>query len=166
MKRILTISLRKHQKYVHCIHFQKHTKEGLCMNLIKNNEFYLYVPYWFFFFEIIKLWRNDLKSEQADRIAINFSWKLNYGATNLWHNKFVLTYRNFNWHLTINTVLIVQIDEINLKPLQASLTTGPYVFWVTLNYSDFSIHPDPKLGSQLNFVPNAVFQCLHSHNLI
>ncbi|KAG5560818.1 hypothetical protein RHGRI_003992 [Rhododendron griersonianum] len=50
-------------------------------------------------------------------------------------------------------MLVIEINTINVEPLQAGLTGSPYIGWIAANLHLLSVRgDDPKFGSQLNFL--------------
>lgn len=69
-------------------------------------------------------------------------------------------YRDFNGHFSVNPVLVVQINVVQLKALQAVFTSFPHIFGVTPDFY-LAIHSGYcELRCQLDFVTRQTLQSL------
>lgn len=68
--------------------------------------------------------------------------------------------RDFNWQLSIDAMNIIEINAVDIKSLQAGLTTSPYIRRFTTNAPISIFKTDTKLGSYLYFLSYS-FNSLH-----
>ncbi|KAJ0780075.1 hypothetical protein HanPI659440_Chr06g0233561 [Helianthus annuus] len=76
-----------------------------------------------------------------------------------------LTNRDFDWHASINPVLIIEINAVDLKSLEAGFAGSPDIGGIALDLPG-TIELDPKFGSQLHFVPHPPFQSLAEKDFV
>jgi hypothetical protein len=72
----------------------------------------------------------------------------------------LLTYRNFDRHSWINSVLVKQIDVVHTKSLQTGLTSFADILWSAYNVDPPICRNGTKLGGQLYFLSRQILQCL------
>jgi len=68
--------------------------------------------------------------------------------------------RDFNWKTSINTMLIIEINTINIKSLQATLTSFSHIAWITTDFKFPISSSNSKLSSQFNLL-SYTFQSLY-----
>jgi len=69
-------------------------------------------------------------------------------------------YRDFNGDTGIYTVLVVEVDAIDVKPLQAGLASCPHVGRIAPDLPLPVRQAEPELGRQLHLLSHPSLQCL------
>jgi hypothetical protein len=76
--------------------------------------------------------------------------------------KRVKSNRDFNRKTSINTMLIIEINTINIKSLQATLTSFSHIAWITTDLIFLFNSSDSKFCSQINFLSHSLQSLFHN----
>lgn len=75
-------------------------------------------------------------------------------------------YCHFNWVSSVNPVMVLEVNTINIETLQAILTSCSRIGWVTSNLPLTTFKTDAKSCSQLDSVPYPFNACIKYLNQI
>ena len=68
-----------------------------------------------------------------------------------------ITNRDFDWDPGVNPMLVIEIDAINSKPLQAGLASSSHILRIATNLSLAVGEVDAEFGSKLYFLSHSIF---------
>ena len=96
-----------------------------------------------------------------DPIKQSFESRLKIQRKNLSDSDDVMagvSYSDFNGRGGVHTVLVIKIDVVHIKPLQACLTSWPHIFGVTSHLDSIILGDrEPKFGCNLHLVSSAFY---------